>query len=423
MPIVTEWGTGDVDVAVIGAGAAGIAAARRIMAGSTLSVLVLEAGSRLGGRAFTLRPDQLDAPLDLGCGWLHGARTNAWTRIGTDLGFDIDRNPAPWDQGEGMLQLGPQDQAEYDRASEGFYERVAGVQDPEHDRAMGDLLGPHDRWRPLLDAISTYVSGTELARVSCRDHEAYRPGAGPDWRVADGYGSLVAAYGAEAPVMLNTPATAIDHQGPGRLRVDTPRGCLTARTVVVTVSTEVLARGLIRFTPALPDKRADAEALPLGLANKLFLRLDPAAGLDPETYRLGSPWRAATGAYHIRPFGRPVIEAFYGGQLARDLERGGEAAFMEVASAELAALFGNRIRAHLSPIRSTAWAAEPFIGGSYSYATPGAADRRARLAAPLEDRLFFAGEACSPHKSTTAHGAYESGVTAADALIAALGGH
>jgi monoamine oxidase len=90
------------------------------------------------------------------------------------------------------------------------------------------------------------------------------------------------------------------------------------------------------------------------------------------------------------------------------------------AADELAGLFGSDIRRQLSLLAASAWRGDPFARGSYSYALPGHADDRARLAAPVDNRLFFAGEACSPHFFSTAHGAYETGTAAAEAALASL---
>jgi monoamine oxidase len=124
--------------------------------------------------------------------------------------------------------------------------------------------------------------------------------------------------------------------------------------------------------------------------------------------------------YHIRPFGRPVIEVYFGGKLARKLDEAGEGAFGAFAIDELANLVGSDIRPKLKTLAESHWARDPFARGSYSYALPGHADARRKLAAPVDGRLFFAGEACSPGNFTTAHGAYESGVTAAEQTIATL---
>src|SRR5262249_44915041 len=117
------------------------------------------------------------------------------------------------------------------------------------------------------------------------------------------------------------------------------------------------------------------------------------------------------------PFGRPLIEGYFGGRLARDLEAGGEAAFATFAADEVASLLGEGIRKRLHPIAASAWARDPYARGSYSHALPGHADARRTLAEPVDARLFFAGEACSVHDFSTAHGAYRTGIAAADAAV------
>ena len=165
---------------------------------------------------------------------------------------------------------------------------------------------------------------------------------------------------------------------------------------------------------------AAAAHLPLGLADKLWLETTRPELFPIESYFLGSNRSARTAAYHVRPFGRPVIECFYGGALARDLERDGEAAALDFARRELAAHLGADAAVAVRPLRMTAWGGEPSIHGAYAYQVPGGAGSRARLAQPVDGRLFFAGEACSPHRFTTAHGAYETGLAAAEGALAAI---
>jgi monoamine oxidase len=107
--------------------------------------------------------------------------------------------------------------------------------------------------------------------------------------------------------------------------------------------------------------------------------------------------------------------------LASELEASDDAGFVDFAIGELVALLGSNFARRVKPLRLQRWRADPFSRGSYSYALPGKADCRAELAAPVDDRLFFAGEACSRSDYSTAHGAYVSGVAAAEALIAARG--
>jgi monoamine oxidase len=405
----------EVDVVVVGAGAAGLAAARRLAA-ANLSVSVLEARRRLGGRAWT--QEIAGYPLDLGCGWLHSADENEWAKVAGDLGFAIDQTPPPWARRTDAIGFPTAHQREFRAELERVYARLAELGEVEPDRPAAELLEPDGQWNPLLNAISTYANGAELDRVSARDLARYHD-TGVNWRIVQGYGALVAAYGAGLDVKLDCPATLVDHAGT-RARVETARGAIAARAAIVTVPTGIIASGALSFRPALPDKVAAAGALPLGLANKLFLRVEAADDLPPERRVYGATDRAATGSYHLRPFGRPVIEGYFGGEFARELEAQGEAAAAAFAVDQLAAALGSGIRKRLSLIAVSAWSRDPFAGGSYSYAQPGQADARAALAAPVDGRLFFAGEAVSARDFSTAHGAFRTGVAAADAAIRAL---
>ena len=273
-------------------------------------------------------------------------------------------------------------------------------------------------WNALLGAISTWANGAELELVSIKDHARYA-NTQINWRVLEGYGTLIAAHGADLPVRFNTEATEIDHRG-AALRIATTYGTITARTAIVTVSTNIIAAEALRFTPALPEKLAAAAGLPLGIANKLFLALE---GPEPaSTYRhlVGSLDRVATGNYQVRPHGWPIIACYFGGRLATGLERAGTAAMAEFAIDELVGIYGSAIRRLLHPLASSAWVGDPFARGSYSSALPGHADDRAIFAAPVEHRIFFAGEACSRDQFGTAHAAFTSGVAAAEQAIAVL---
>ena len=193
---------------------------------------------------------------------------------------------------------------------------------------------------------------------------------------------------------------------------------MRARTAIIAVPTAVLTREEMRFDPPLPGKLEAAAALPLGLANKLFLEIPPEVELPVEHHIMGRGDTVRSAAYHIRPFGRPVIECYFGGALAHDLEQAGQEASADFARDELRRHFDADRVSRLKPLAASAWAGMLFIHGSYSYAVPGGADCRALLAQPVENRLFFAGEACSPHRFSTAHGAYETGVAAAESVAA-----
>jgi monoamine oxidase len=213
-------------------------------------------------------------------------------------------------------------------------------------------------------------------------------------------------------VELNCPVTAIDHSGK-TLKIETARGSLSARAAIITIPTTLLAKESIRFTPALPDKLHAAHGLPLGLADKVYFLLEQSEEFPLEARFFGDKYKTASGSYHFRPMGRPLVEGYFGGRLARQLEEAGEGAHAAFALDELAAHFGEGVRRRLQPLAGTRWASDPWAQGSYSYALPGHAGDRFELSRPVNGRIFFAGEACSPENFSTAHGAYETGIAAA----------
>jgi monoamine oxidase len=406
----------EVDVVVVGAGAAGLAAGRRLMEAHA-SVLVLEARQRIGGRAWT-EPTALGHPIDLGCEWLHSADRNPWTAIARALGFAVDERLPDW-RSRIARRYGHASQTDWADAYGAFEERMDAAA-AEPDAAASQLLEPGGRWNALIDAISTWANGVELDRLSVLDHVRYRD-SGVNWRILQGYGALIAAYGAAVPIRRGAVVGQIDHRG-RRISLATSQGAIGARAVVVTVPTNVLAADAVRFTPALPDKIAAAAGLPLGVANKLFLTLSGTPDEFPaDRHTLGHDDRTATGSYQLRPHGWPMIAGYFGGKLAIELERAGAEAMAAFALDELAGIFGNDIRPRLSLLAASHWVGDPFARGSYSYSLPGRAGERARLAAPVDNRLFFAGEACSPAYFSTAHGAFLTGIAAADAALVALG--
>ena len=405
----------DVEVVIVGGGAAGVAAGRRLH-DANIDCLIVEARPRLGGRAFTV-VDRSGFALDLGCGWLHSADRNPWAQVAAREGFTIDRTPPPW--GRAALPVGfpLTEQEDFRDALYGFFRRMGDVGARNPDVAAAAALEPGGRWNPMINAIGTYISGTELERVSARDFENYDD-TDVNWRVFEGYGATIAAHGAPVPSVLDCPVRRIDHSGK-RLRIETANGVIGADQVIVTLPTAVIAGDERLFAPLLPEKTQSARDLPLGLADKLFLSLERAEEFEADSRVVGNPNSTATSTYQFRPFGRPQIEAYFGGSFARDLEAGGERAFFDFAVSELVALFGGDFAARLSFHHMHCWAGDPYACGSYSYAVPGKADCRARLAAPVDDRLFFAGEACSQHDFSTAHGGYLTGAAAAEQVIVA----
>jgi monoamine oxidase len=407
----------DVEVVIVGGGAAGIAAARSLH-DAAIRCLIVEARPRLGGRAWTVI-DASGFALDLGCGWLHSGDRNPWTEVAVEQGATIDKSPPPWMRSGPALGFPPAQQEEFSKALDSFYARLERIAQNETDASSATALEPGCRWNGLINALSTYISGAEWDRVSAKDYDRYQQ-TGLNWRVVEGLGAVVSRHAADLPARLDCRVLGIDHRGK-RLRIETTQGAIVADQVIVATPTTLIAAEQVLFTPALPEKTEAAAGLPLGLDDKLFMSLDGANEFDKDVRVFGHTDRAATGAYHFRPFGRPLIEAYLGGNCAAELESKGEAAFFDFAVAELVGVFGGNFARRLKPIHIHRWGLDPFALGSYSYALPGAADCRAALAEPIDARLFFAGEACSIHDFSTAHGAWHTGVTAAEQVIAVRG--
>jgi monoamine oxidase len=406
----------EVDIAIVGAGAAGLAAAGEVAASGRSGVL-LEARDRLGGRGHTVETSV--GPIDLGCAWLHSADQNPLVERFQGLGLSIDKTPPPWANIADSPVFTRAEQAKFGRAFAALEARLeAAAEDGGPDRPASDLMTPGCRWNPLLNAFSAFYNGAEFSEVSLHDYAAYDD-TEVNWRVAEGYGTGLTRLAPSLPIRLDCLVSVIRHDGP-RIVLETTAGTVSARAVIVCVPTAILTSGALRFVPELPDKLEAVSGLPLGLADKVFLRLDKPDAFPAETQLYGQPSRTATGAHHLRPLGRPIIEVFLGGAHARALEGQGPGAATAFAIDELAAIYGEDVRREVHPLAETAWAADPFAGGSYSHALPGRAGERARLAVPVDQRLFFAGEACSAKAFSTAHGAWQTGQAAGRAAIAGL---
>jgi monoamine oxidase len=404
-----------VEVVIIGGGAAGVAAGCRLYE-AAIDCLVVEARARLGGRSWTMI-DSSGFALDLGCGWLHSANRNPWRRIAEEQGRSIDRTPPPWGRPSLPVGFALSEQQAYFEAMRKFYDRLDAAAANGSDGPAAALLEPGGRWNNLINAVSTYINGTELDRVSVRDFERYAD-SGINWRVVEGYGTTIATHGKNLPAALEAPVHRIDHSG-RHLKIETAKGTIAAEQAIVTLPSTVLAEAEFLFAPTLADKTEAARSVPLGLADKLFISLDQAEEFEKDSRLFGHTDRTATGTYHFRPFGRPQIEAYFGGKLAADLERDGLPAFFDFAVSELVGVLGRAFASRIKPIHVHCWGLDPFSRGSYSCALPGRADCRSTLAAAVDDRLFFAGEACSLNDFSTAHGAWFTGASAADEVIAA----
>jgi monoamine oxidase len=401
------------DVLVIGAGGAGLAAAKTLIA-QGVSVLVLEARGRIGGRAFT--DDSLGVAWDRGCSWLHATNINPWMGYARQNGFDVyeDRNgrvvydgPRRMDESEtaGYRAVGERMGRELDRAGR------RGLDIPAAAAFTQETLA--DPWYPMAMDDLTGWEGVEPSNFSALDSWQYDED-GPDFVIPRGYGTLLAHYAKGIDVRLRTPVTRVRWSGRG-VAADTDSGQANARVAVVALPSAVIAEGSVVFTPHLPAEVLQAHHdLPLGILDKVALKFRKNVFPSERSEILRMKRDDGRGLnYLTRHWDSNVCIAFARGRLARELEGQGEAAAIEHSLAELAAMLGGDVRKHFDEGAATAWAADPYARGAYSHCVPGRYGARAILTRAVGDRIVFAGEHTEQAAYGTLHGAYLSGVRAA----------
>ncbi len=396
------------DIVIVGAGAAGIAAARWLRANGS-DALLLEARERIGGRAHT-DSSTLGMPLDHGCAWLHSAAENPWAAVARESGFSIIEQPPDWRRRVGAKIRSAEELATVGHDLEQNFSLASRAAAEGRDVAMSELI-PDNAVRAQFEAIMTWYIGIESDSVSSLDVARFED-TEINWAVREGLGSVVARAANDLEVRLATPVQRIDWHGQG-VTLRTPVGSLDARAVIVTAPTSVLAQDGIRFEPALPAAIQQAlHDVPLGIANKVFFRMEPGAlPYEGTTHFIGTDQQARTCSYQVRPAGQEALLAYFGGRFARDLERRGE--LEQFAREELSGIFGSEFVRRITASLTVGWSEDPWSRGSYSAARPGRAHMREVLNQPVGERMFFAGEACSVEHFGTIHGAWESGVRAA----------
>ena len=398
-----------IDLAVVGGGAAGIAAAREAHARG-LTCVILEASGRVGGRAHTI--EWQGHALDLGATWLHSAHRNPLAILAEELGVAIDRSPVPWRSQYENLGYSEEEQAQSWSAVEAFAARLR-TNPPPSDRAS-DALERGCEWNASLEALNGYLNGTSLENNSAADFMAYWDASeASNWRLPNGYGALLGALANELDVRTGCLVRQIDWSN-GGVRLSSDQGVVAARRAIVAVPTNMLAAGQIRFCPSLDDRLHVAAQLPLGRVEKLFLRLADPNNAPSNAHLIGDPRSAETGSYMLRPLGMPAVEAFFGGDWLEGL---GAEDLAAKSREELGRLLGVGLARNLDIAAFSGWQHQRFIHGSYSYARPGQHGARAALAAPVEGPIAFAGEACSDDDFATVHGAWESGRNAFEQLF------
>ncbi|MEM9301050.1 MAG: NAD(P)/FAD-dependent oxidoreductase [Pseudomonadota bacterium] len=402
---------------VVGAGAAGLGAARTL-ADAGCRVIVLEAAQRIGGRAYT-ETDTFGLPYDRGCHWLHDGGNNPLVGYGRRHGFDVYGDP-----GREMLisasAVGEHRLADWYAAQESYFADVEAGLRTNSDASLGDFLADDHPWHSqLVSLIADTWYGKEPAEISAA-YVLDEPD-GENWLCREGLGALVAHIGRGIPVQLGAAVERIRWAG-RKVIVEASIGTLRADAVIVTVSTGVLASDSIRFDPALPTwKREAIAAYPMGVYNHVGLRYrGDVPGLGENLYVTpDEPGRRAPGLlYNVDGSGLHML--WTGGDLSRDLERAGPEAAIAWGRDHLADLLGSDIDTAFETGTFSRWGQNPWTRGSYASARPGGHKQREALRRPLADRLFFAGDACHPVSGASVGRAFETGIMAAEATAAVL---
>ena len=406
----------DDGVLVVGAGVAGLAAAKRLRKHG-VPVVVLEATRRIGGRAWTSLPPELDgAVFDHGATWLHAADRNPLAALERDRLLDADASRTERLFVDGRPAT-PAEQAGYDAAWERLETVVApALEGP--DRTLAEAMRPmqDDPWAGTIatweGAIIAAADADELGVQDWRRNTL----EGPNLQPPEGIGAFVARRLA-GPVWLHTGVSRLDWGG-RLVRAETARGTVSAAAAIVTVSTGVLAADEIRFDPPLPpDVEAAIHALPMGLLTKVALHAPDraASGIAANSLLVRRDGRMTFNAWTRD---RPYVTGFVGGRTAWSLA-GDDRAAVALAVEELRAMLGYGVRLSGRAL-VTGWGVDRWHRGAYAYARPGDAEERAALAGSfVGERLLFAGEACRiDGLAGTVGGAYLSGQDAADRLLA-----
>jgi monoamine oxidase len=410
----------EADIVVIGGGAAGIAAARRIQAANR-KVIVVEAASQIGGRCLT-DATTFDVPFDRGARWLHNPDTNPMIRLARTVGLDV----APTTLGQ-KIRIGRRNArageteeflAALVRANRAIDDASRGKADASCASVLPKDLGD---WAGTAEfVLGANATGKDLKDVSVIDKVR---GQDRSTLIAcrQGLGTLMAKLGGELPLALSTPANHIAWSGRD-VTVETPAGKIAARAAIITVSSNVLAAGNIKFTPDIPKRQLDAASkLSLGSYDRIALQLpgNPLElGRDDVVIEQSNSTRTALLYANAGSSSLCFIDV--AGSFGRDLTAQGEPAMAAFAVEWLTKLFGSEIAASVKKTGVTRWNAAPFILGAMSAAVPGGQPSRKILTEPIGS-LFLAGEATHETLWGTVDGAWESGERAADAALRKIG--
>ncbi|MEV0415850.1 NAD(P)/FAD-dependent oxidoreductase [Streptomyces sp. NPDC050448] len=415
-------------VIVVGAGISGLAAAR-YLADKGQDVSVLEARDRIGGRIWTSQKWS-GVPLDLGASWIHGIDGNPITDLAKKAGAktvatDLD-NATEYLAGGQEIE-GAQAQA-FAHWREATANALTSFQKKDdEDASVRSVVQNALGWSKLSDSDKTLVSWAlndyeheysgsvdEMSGLYFDDDAKIK---GKDVLFPGGYGAVTDYLAKGLSVQTGQVVKQIDWSS-GGVAVTTGKGTFRADHVVVTLPLGVLQSGAVKFGPGLPqDKLTAVGKLGMGVLNKCYLRFPKVfwANTDWLEYvpNLNKYGQWAQWINVARPTGQPVLLGFNAADFGRTIESWSDTRIVDSAMSTLKTLYGSDIPAP-TDYQITRWASDPYAHGSYSFTKLGAtSDMRDQLAATVDGRVHFAGEATDRKDYATVHGAYRSGLRAA----------
>jgi monoamine oxidase len=409
----------EADIVVIGAGAAGISAARRIVAANR-KVIVLEATGRVGGRCIT-DTTTFDVPFDRGARWIHNPDTNPMIRLARAAGLDVV--PAPLGQ---KIRIGRRNarpgEVEEFLATLVRANRAIDDASRKADVSCASAL-PKDLgdWAATVEfVLGANAAGKDLKEISALDKvRAQDRSAALACR--QGLGTLIAKLADGLPVSLATPASRLSWSGRD-VTVETPAGKIAARAAIVTVSSNLLVAGALKFAPDLPKRMLDAASkVGLGSYDHIVLQLQGnPLGLARDDVLIEQAKDNRTAFLSANMGASSLCSIDVSGSFGRDLSAQGEAAMVAFAVEWLTKLFGSDFAKALKKSSATRWNAAPFTLGAMSVAAPGGQPSRKILMEPAGS-LFLAGEAAHETLWGTVDGAWESGERAAETALRKIG--
>jgi monoamine oxidase len=409
------------DAVIVGAGAAGIAAGRRLVAAGR-RVAIVEAAAEVGGRCVT-DTRIFGVPYDRGAHWIHMPDINPVTKLAAQAAVDIYQAPPGQRVRIGRRYARESEMEDYLATlvrANGAIAEAARRADMSCAQALPKDLG---EWRSTVEFfLGPFGCGKDLAEISAVDF-ARSAERDVDAFCRQGFGALIARLANGLPVQLSTPVTAIEWGGRPGIEVVTDKGRISAATAIVTVSTNVLAASKIRFSPELPKRHLDAAAkLKLGSYDHVALELpgNP-LGLRTDELVFEKSNGPRTAAILANASGSTLCIVDVAGGFGRDLSAKGEKEMVAFALEWMTNLFGADLKAVVGRRHATRWNAEPYVQGAFSVASPGGQPSRRVLMEPLNNRIFFAGEAAHETLWGTVGGAWTSGERAADAVVRVLG--